>query len=117
MKVILTCFESSFKKCIVALFLFFLHFSRNDLNFAILATVWKSDYLSDCLPFIGFFDIVILGRRTFKRCMFSFPLSYSLSDVRSVSLFAFRTTDCTEELAQEPPATGAWDKQNVLVQK
>lgn len=73
-------------------------------------------YLSECLPFTSFFAVVILGRRTLECCRFSFALSYSLSDVRSVSLFAFCTTDCKAELALGPSATAGWDKQTNLVQ-
>lgn len=69
-------------------------------------------HLSDLPPFFSFVVVlvVLVLRRIgiLVRLLFSFPLSHSLSDVRSVSLLAFRTgiTEWVDILELSP--TGAW---------
>lgn len=69
-------------------------------------------YLSDLQPLVSFgaiLDITLVwGLGILVRLLFSFPLSHSLSDVRSVSLLAFCTVTTARVELLNLSSAGAW---------
>ena len=79
---------------------------------------WSRHLMADGLPLVSllaFFPgelLVCFG--ILERRRFSFPLSQSLSDVRSVSLFALRARGGLEVLDVETPFSGTLGRSKII---